>query len=1204
MAKLILSLPASAPSSVRTSSITTDATSEDYTAFSIHHGQSGELLSTFRAEDIVQQRGFMAALGATGPGLFSRPPQSPEVRSKSEANTRLQQLQHRQKTYNARSQNSQLQQVYKNIPRSFQEALQRFPSEFYFPNLELPAPVLPGEKLPDYKPSQTDTPTAPCSGKKVEFRPPHGPPTNYPSILGCGTAAGLEPGQIAVWDQENELYYFVDFNKQMVTANDLRKQKKSFRPQIRTSQITVHKKQSEAHLSLSACHPDVVRAAAQRAARKPHGCVMRACGKKGRHGMSAIPSADGQRGQEGFTTATDITIDGGDGEDGAAGRDGRHAEPGEDGGMGRNVIVELYGDSQELGIAGTCQSVARLGGEVCEAVLLVDCSGGDGGDGGRGGRGGRGGDGGDGGRGRSGGDGGHGGDGGAGGRGGSGGNAGCGGRGGSCVVRAADPQLLMLVEVNCDSGLPGEPGKGGRGGSGGKMGLGGASSSEAGLQGKPGRSGDSGDCGLDGEPGFAHKPGSLQWVIVTEEGDEIHSASTRFEAEVVSLELTSCGQAGVFQPHQQIQVTNMTVVNSGGLPLPAGAKVSIPSTETVLFEPTTFTLPELQPGEQFIIPAVFRGRIMDEPSPNSPGPLSHVATFSPRIDLLGRPFEKSRLEQSLTVQYPVKLAYTLAKKNVYHGEVTNLEIGIENSSSHTHYGRGSQSQGSVLVHVLLDPRLRPLGIGPSPDRGDFDASYDRNNPSSVFVLVKELKPGATLSIPIVARLEGEVGETLRWQTELYLRGKMIEYNSSEMRVAPAYSPSSPPSQQLADVLFIKSERVGEREMSFWKRIFDLLEVSFDYWDCSGENSNKSLPPFREAYRGKLLVFPHCDLTNLTADDIVNHFRNDRPNSSQESSMLLFLNTPTPDSLESYIRHNQGSRNVLRHVCANERLVEVPPELYSGRHLVSPGTVLPVDWTLQRAQRAVLKKLEKDVPSHLPVMTGHSSFVRRQGLSYSYGNLHIRRCPLPRTANFQCVDGAASEMIMMGADDLHLTETTREIPLASNFGQVFLATLAGLPFHLKLSLLQQSSKSSPLHVQFCLPNSASLSKRELTAICLARDVVDEALAGSSDLHRIQTLTNHIRDTCSSSREIFLQLLDCVRREVAHRQSTLAKNLSQLSQTLKHLLSLCGSADRHLSTPAPDKLHPLPLLSLLQDRLTVLRPHQLTTDKLFDLSASSQ
>ena len=1198
MAKVILSLPSCQPSSVRAASLSADPKSSDYTAFGIHHGKTGELVNVFRAEDIVVQRRFMAALGSTGPGIFSQPLHCTEVSTKPR-DSRLQQLLQRQKTYNSRSQNGQLTQVYKNVPRSFQEAVQQFPSEFYFPSRELPTPALPGVKLPDYTPSPTHT-TGASEGRKVTFRPPHGAPTNYPSIIGCGAAAGLEPGQMAVWDHENETYYFIDCTQRLVTSNDLRKGR-SFMPQVKKSQITVQRGQSETDLILPECDPEIVRSAAQRATRKPVGCVVRASGKKGRHGMSAIPSSDGVRGRVGLSS--DLSCDGGDGGEGTAGDHGRHAEPGEDGGMGKSIIVELYGDARELGIDGTCQSVARLGGKDCEEVLLVDCSGGDGGDGGDGGRGGRGGDGGDGGRGAAGG---HGGAGGAGGRGGSGGSAGSGGRGGNCMVKTSDPRLLMLVEVNCDSGHPGKPGRGGRGGTGGNMGLGGAGSEcdgEPGLQGKPGRSGDSGEAGPDGEQGFNHRPGNLWWVITGEDGEEIQSASSRFEAEVVSIELTSSEKT--YQPHQQIKVTNMVVVNSGGLLLPAGARVSIPSTETIRFDPTTFSLPKLEPGEQFVVLTVFRGRIVDEPSPNTPGPLNHVAQFAPRIDLLGRPFEKSQLQQNLAVQYPVHLAYSLARKNMCRGEVTTLEVGIENSSSTAKYGIGSSSGGSVLLHILLDPRLRPLGLRASQnrDRG-FVASYDPNNPNSVFVLVKELTPGATISVPIVARLEGEVelGETLRWQSELYLRGKLIEYTFSEMRAAPVYGDLIDPTssavttnQQLADILLIKSEVLGEKEMSFWHRIFELLEVSYDYWDCS-DDSNKStppLPPFREQYRGKLVVFPHCKLSQLTASDIVGHFRSSSDQRSRDSSMLLFLENSSPDSLEAYTRHSEGSRSVLRHVCTGEPLVEVSQEMYSGKHLVSPGTILPVDWTLQRAQRAVLRKLEREVPSHLPMITGQSNAVRRQGMSYSYGKLNVRRCPLPRSANFQCVDGAASDMIRMGEDDPCLTETSRDVPLASNFGQVLLATLAGLPFNLKLNILRQSlAISSPLYLQLTLPNGATLTKRELAAVCLARDVVDEALSGSEDLRRTHSLTNHIKS--SSDQEISAQLVDLVEREVSERQSSLGKSLSQVSHSLKQLLTHCRSAGVHLTSPR--KLHPLPLLSLLQDRLGVLRPHQLTSDQL--------
>lgn len=767
------------------------------------------------------------------------------------------------------------------------------------------------------------------------------------------------------------------------------------------------------------------------------------------------------------------------------------------------------------------------------------------------------------------------------------------------------------------------------------MGFGGAAGG-AGLQGKPGMSGGGGEDGIDGIPGFPCETGSVQWAITSPDGCVELTATTRFDAEVLSMK-SSSSEGGVVEPHQQIQVTDIVVVNSGGLPLPAGAKVSIPSTEIVQFEPTIYSLPRLEPGEQFIVPTTFRGRIVDEPSPNIPGPFSHTCQFAPRVEMLGRPFEKSRLEESLTVRYPIKLAYALAKKNVGQGEVTTLEIGIENTSS-VPYGVCNDSGGSVLVHILLESSLRPLGLSCSPSydslnssdknesvshagsslsRRAFAASYDPNHSNSIFVLVKDLQPGTTLTVPIVVQLEreAELNDTCLWQTEVYLRGKLIEYCSAEIRVAPEYVSGDSP-LQLADVLLIKTDNLYQEEVLFWQRIFELLGVTYDYWDANyfknsngqdlnTDSSNRLFPPFQHIYNGKLVIFPHCDLTELTTEDIVTHFENDGSQKSPDSSMLIFLDAPTPDCLEEYIQHNEGNKKLLRHLCRNEKRVDVAPELYSGHHLLCPGTVLSSDWTLTKAQKCILKKLEREVPWHAPMMTGHSSVIRRQGMTYSYGKLNVKRCPLSRTSNFQCIDGAASRMINMGTDDPYLTLDSREVPLASYFGQVLLATLAGLPLHLKLTLLRQSlNRSSPLFVEFYLPNGVMLTKKDLAAVCLASDIADEVLAGLSDLRRMRTLMRHIEDVCSSAVSdetvlILAQLLDLIKREANQRQLTLGRNLSLVSQATKGLLSLCSSAAQNLSS-SPTELVPLPHLSQLQNRLAVLRPQQLTTDELFDLS----
>ena len=147
-------------------------------------------------------------------------------------------------------------------------------------------------------------------------------------------------------------------------------------------------------------------------------------------------------------------------------------------------------------------------------------------------------------------------------------------------------------------------------------------------------------------------------------GDVLYQSPTRYDAEVTQLKIVSAINDGIFEPNERIMVSAVMVVNSGGLPLPTGSQAFMPSTKTIQFEPTKFNLPEMPPSYVFEIPITFCGRIFDQPPPNVPGPFISSAKFHPRIDMLGRPFEKSFLHQKLVVQYPVKIAYLKCIENL------------------------------------------------------------------------------------------------------------------------------------------------------------------------------------------------------------------------------------------------------------------------------------------------------------------------------------------------------------------------------------------------------------------------------------------------------------------------------------------------------------------------------------------------------------
>ena len=1275
--KRIITIPKSHPN-LQVEPLSIDPLSNNFTGFAVRNSKTGELLGTFRAEDIVQQRNFMAALGGKGPGLFTHSADGVDSQFETDPisstdapdGISLNELTLRQQGFEKQA--SIIDK--KQIP-SYEYTMEIMSSEYYLPEWMKGATSQVGlplqcEALPIYDASNPPS----AKGKSLLRRevndtllPPHGPPVCSIVSVGYGKEVGLEPHQQAVWCMDKNMYYCLDHIKKSTFLHESQLPQ-SPKAVVSKREITCECTSIPHFGSLSIPENSaLVRSAGERASRKPHGLVIDVSGADGKSAQ------DGHKGNNGIKGGIrDHYGDRNDGRSGSNGEQGARGKEGTDGASGRNLILNLTGDAShlDLNIPGCCSEVADLGGETCEEVILVNCRGGDGGDGGSGGDGGDGGDGEDGRKGEQRSDGGHGGDGGAGGQGGTGGRGGNAGSGGLCVIQATDSRLLMLVEADCRAGQGGDGGQGGRGGEGGKRGFGGEggmweeldasdptqSETVTGMRGKPGMAGSSGANGELGSSGLAGRDGGTLWVVKDTSGEVLHSSDVRYNAEVTSLEVSGLQCSNVFEPNQQLNISNVTVVNSGGLPLPAGAVLSFPSTETVRFDPTTFTLPELAVGETLVVPMTFHGRIFDQESPNSPGPLDTEAKLSPRIELLGRPFEKSLLEQKLIITHPLTISFALSRKTVSRGEVTCLEIGIENVSRQT-YGCLNDTNGSAWVQVHMDCRLIPLGVLASSesqqqDTFPYQVTFDSKIPDSMYIEIKEIRPGEVLVIPIAVQMESyaELCDICVWQADLWLRGKLIEYKIQEVRVSPAYSTVSSPSL-LGDILMITSDKIKQDQFQFWKRIFELLGVSVDYWDTSYKSQDSStwdqqqssrttslehdsqfhesdqqraqepsrFPHLNHMYHGKMIIFPHCTLEEVPTDVILSHFHSQNQGKCCDdlnSSMLLFLDPTFPESLEFYTYQYRGHSRLLRHLCSSEKFLQLPKDAYTGHHLLAPGTILPPDRSSKHAEKATMKKLEKDVPSQAVALTSSTSNVQHSGLfRYSYGAMHVRRCPLSRSCNFQCVDGAHGNLTSMGTDDPLLTTSSRTTPLGSKFGQVFLTVMCGLPLHCKLSILKKvEDKSSSDHIEFYLPNGVKLTKEELAAICIAHEVADELYNCTGEVNRMSYVLTDLDLSKAllrnGKRELISQMMDLIKQEVAERRKVL--NFPPVVQASNEIQDLCNSWTATTDPPSPppasqrkncgDKAskvntssgsatsEKLPPLRLLQDTSRVLRSHQ--------------
>jgi len=244
----------------------------------------------------------------------------------------------------------------------------------------------------------------------------------------------------------------------------------------------------------------------------------------------------------------------------------------------------------------------------------------------------------------------------------------------------------------------------------------------------------------------------------------------------------------------------------------------------------------------------------------------------------------------------------------------------------------------------------------------------------------------------------------------------------------------------------------------------------------------------------------------------------------------------------------------------------------------------------------LKKLEKEIPSQAATVVARQVNIQSAGtFRYSYGAVDMRRFPLLRSCKFLVVDGAGGSMVDMGLDDINLAPSSSEIPLASNFGQVLLATLLGIPLRCKLALIktrpEETTQSPPVELRFFLPNGFTMTKFELIMVSAAAEIADEVYGCSGVAHRMSELAQDVQSNTAAyvtNGRAVLQGMELIKREVKERKT---RN-SQVSQTIREINRHIGHVQRNLRRAGVDSSNLPPLVSMkhLQDHYRVHRSHQ--------------
>ncbi len=802
------------------------------------------------------------------------------------------------------------------------------------------------------------------------------------------------------------------------------------------------------------------------------------------------------------------------GRDGASGRDGTFAgergEAGEDAGppspgaRGGEIVVELAPSGPTLVQTKAHLTTSRGRTEETAtadfsrpAPIALRARGG------RGGKGGDGGDGGNGARGRSGSDatryssGGDGGPGGDGGSAGSGTSGAQGGDGGQIVVRTSveDTHLLMLIDPALEGGPGGKAGRNGRLGSGGAGGSGGSSytwtesetytdSSGQSQTRTSSHSNSGGSRGFDGRngsvavarpaPGTGGRAGRFGIEVVLP-GGTIRTYATRYDLRLVSFTHRNDNDDGVYEPGEKGFIGEITVENTGGMPLPTHHDVHVALTrgtwtfpvEDERGAPLTLKVPRgLGPGARHVfreeLPFVLGAHRPEGPqSPLAAAETLRLHATLPDVLRSFGSFDTGATEANgkIVVRHPLEIAPLVGLTSLAAGQVTRVLVTLRNVSK-----KSFGTNGEVARPVALRFGLGYGELG-SDDAPLFDEGLVR----------LELRPEHTRAMPYL-EAEGDLTLELRFG----ISESAAPYTSARLVVAcdlapPDGTPKLRPIhlQELvvrvgrpfdsgdADVLFLVNHRTTREELAAWEGHTTALGASSATWDVSLEDGVGILEKVATGERrfGAVVL-----LNNATGSDD----EEARPASLVPKHLahaLARLGTRMlvvgkTKKLEPWLVPTGDEEGTVVPANAKARTTKAALEaLEPGRGHVRLAieTLYLWPWSaetsqdLERKAAALSRWLERVYPSrrylvvprYEPTGTRKSAFIRH----VASGDLEVRRTVDP--------GALASRSFPLDEAAVHAADTL-------NDSRVFFTLICTLSFETKLRLLASSALPCPDH----------------------------------------------------------------------------------------------------------------------------------------------
>jgi hypothetical protein len=677
-----------------------------------------------------------------------------------------------------------------------------------------------------------------------------------------------------------------------------------------------------------------------------------------------------------------------------------HGQHGTPAGSGQFIDAHLEGLNPTIPEAGVAITVRQNRVEiplpaaqnVDDSIAVVSVRGGHGGRGGSGGNGGHGdmgtGD---------------------GGRGGSGGAA---GHGGFCRVTTGNPYLLMLLRVDL---RPGIPGSGGHGGSGSPS-------------------------GANGPLGPFAEYGGAEYAILSPDGSTLEESVTPYHLQILTYDIIDDMNDNILEPGEGFTITNVQLMNAGGLTMPAGARYQFCNTDTITFDPHDITIGALAAGQALTLPQVFKARIHDVPEPLAPGPFHGVARFPSSSTLLNRQFQQGSIWSNMHTQYPIVISKMGYPQQMARGDKAELRVGVKNVSSRA-YGIDEITKITIRIstHPFFAPQVPQFAVG--PDGMPF-----------VDFLVSNLEPGTEQVIALpVEMLHGgpELFERYPWKAELILRQKKIEFDAAVIRCAPKWEEYIDTS---AEVIIFAGHHWSRSEYLLWMKLLNISAIDAQIWDfdyyrgISFDMKTKRRHPeswtvdmFAEPQPHKrTLIFPVPSveqLKTLVMDDIYKHFM------TFPSLTELTITTTALDEHGVIIFgiDDKEGRNQL---------------MWSGldfdmsKHFKDSMFGKADEKDAKTKANSLLKKLNATEYFH-KISTLKIQPVNTSGRSWVFGEMRVKRCAFRRNSRMQCIPNPTQGFL----DQKGLPDGV--LDMNSNFGNFFFHLVASLPLRVRFHMMMKA-----------------------------------------------------------------------------------------------------------------------------------------------------